>query len=201
MSCRIRDWNKNMKRILLLIACIFGLNYLFANEYEPEKLITETNDDVGMYFLGNVKKGLGVTAVSTNVMPGIIPDQDITISSANEMEFSFTEIKCTSMVQALDSNDKELAWMATLFDVKPNAIKKINKSVKDNKILFSKIIDSMNENDLRSNTYGTQNQPDPDEFSKLRSLNVYDFYVKVKKSGDIVRLQVYVENFQDAKEL
>jgi len=34
------------------------------------------------------------------------------------MEFSFTEIKCTSMVQALDSNDKELAWMATLFDVK-----------------------------------------------------------------------------------
>ena len=51
----------------------------------------------------------------------------------------------------------------------------------------------MNEDDLRANTYGTQNQPDPDEFSKLRSLNVYDFYVKVKKSGDIVRLQLYVE--------
>ncbi|MFC2329929.1 MAG: hypothetical protein ACFNKL_02495 [Treponema sp.] len=91
-----------MKRILLLIACIFGLNYLFANEYEPEKLITETNDDVGMYFLGNVKKGLGVTAVSTNVMPGIIPGQDITISSANEMEFSFTDNTFNGKLYSID---------------------------------------------------------------------------------------------------
>ena len=189
-----------MKKLFIVALLVLGLNAVFANEYEPVKITTETNTDVVMYFENMEMEGLGITAVQTNMMPGSVPGQDLIIKSEVNKNFTITKITSTSMVQALDSNGKELAYMHTLFTVNDNALIKLNKLLKNRSIKFSKIINSISNIDLLSETHGTQEPPDPKTFTKLRNVQVYDIYVTTEDAKQI-HLQVYIENFKDAKDL
>ena len=62
------------------------------------------------------------------------------------------------------------------------------------------MLDAIDENDLDSQMYGTQEAPDPEMFSKLRNVQVYDIFVTTEEGKD-VHLQIYAEYFQDAKDL
>jgi len=190
-----------MKKFLLLIVSVIGCSGIFAdkaNNYEPEKIFTEVNNDVALFFKDAVIKDLGVTAVQTNGIPN--EDADLLIASANNKKFYITGLKCTSMVQALDGSGGELAYMVTLYNVKNAALKKLNQRIKKNRIRFSKMLDAIDENDLDSQMYGTQEAPDPEMFSKLRNVQVYDIFVTTEEGKD-VHLQIYAEYFQDAKDL
>ena len=187
-----------MKKLLLLILLAIGCRGVFANEYEPEKILTEVNNDVALFFKDMIIKDLGITAVQTNIIPN--ENADLTIASANDKKFHITGLKCTSMVQALDASGGELAYMVTLYNVKKSALKKLNKEIKKKRIRFSKMLDVIDEKDLDAETHGTQEAPDPAMFSRLRNVQVYDIFVTTEENKD-VHLQVYAEYFQDAKDL
>ena len=175
------------KFFLLLVLVVIG-NYGFSNEYEPEKMLTEVNDDVAMYLGGVIAKGTGVTALQTNIVP------------QGKADIVITGIKCTSMVQALDASNNEVAYMVTLFTVKESSLNKLNKQVKKNQVKFSTLLNTLGEKDLDSEMAGTAEEPDTNTFAKLRNLQVYDIFVKTFESKEI-HLQIYVENFHDAKDL
>ena len=185
------------KFFLLLVLVVIG-NYGFSNDYEPEKMLTEVNYDVAMYFGGVVAKGTGVTALQTNIVPQ--GKADIVITSAAGKKFEITGMKCTSMVQALDASNNEVAYMVTLFTVKESSLNKLNKQVKKNQVKFSTLLNTLGEKDLDSEMAGTAEEPDTNTFAKLRNLQVYDIFVKTLESKEI-HLQIYVENFHDAKDL
>ena len=86
-----------MKKLLLLILLAIGCSGIFANEYEPEKILTEVNNDVAMFFKDMIIKDLGITAVQTNIIPN--ENADLTIASANDKKFYITGLKCTSMAR------------------------------------------------------------------------------------------------------
>ena len=180
------------KFFLLLVLVVIG-NYGFSNEYEPEKMLTEVNDDVAMYLGGVVAKGTGVTALQTNIVPQ--GKADIVITSAAGKKFEIT-----GMVQALDASNNEVAYMVTLFTVKESSLNKLNKQVKKNQVKFSTLLNTLGEKDLDSEMAGTAEEPDTNTFAKLRNLQVYDIFVKTLESKEI-HLQIYVENFHDAKDL
>ena len=104
------------------------------------------------------------------------------------------------MVQALDGSGDEIAYMVTLYNVKDAALKKLNRRIKKNRIRFSKMLDAIDEKDLDSQMHGTQEAPDPEMFSKLRNVQVYDIFATTEEGKD-VHLQIYAEYFQDAKDL
>ena len=185
------------KFFLLLVLVVIG-NYGFSNDYEPEKMLTEVNDDVAMYLGGVVAKRTGVTALQTNIVPQ--GKADIVITSAAGKKFEITGMKCTSMVQALDASNNEVAYMVTLFTVKESSLNKLNKQVKKNQVKFSTLLNTLGEKDLDSEMAGTAEAPDTNTFAKLRNLQVYDIFVKTLESKEI-HLQIYVENFHDAKDL
>ena len=187
-----------MKKLLLLILLAIGCNGIFANEYEPEKIFAEVNNEVALFFKDMIIKDLGVTAVQTNGIPN--ENADLTIASANDKKFHITGLKCTSMVQALDASGGEFAYTVTLYNVKKSALKKLNNAIKKNRIRFSKMLDVIDEKDLDAEMYGTQEAPDPAMFSRLRNVQVYDIFVTTEENKD-VHLQVYAEYFQDAKDL
>ena len=187
-----------MKKLLLLILLAIGCSGIFANEYEPEKILTEVNNDVALFFKDMIIKDLGITAVQTNIIPN--ENADLTIASANDKKFHITGLKCTSMVQALDASGGELAYTVTLYNVKKSALKKLNNAIKKNRIRFSKMLDVIGEKDLDAEMHGTQEAPDPKMFSRLRNVQVYDIFVTAEENKD-VHLQVYAEYFQDAKDL
>ena len=187
-----------MKRKLLLILFVLASSLLFANEYEPEKMYTEINDNVGLYFMNMVSEGLGVTAVQLNGM--VDKNRDFLITSAKSKKFKISGVKCTSMVQAQDVNGNELAYMVTIFTVKQSGLKKINKKVKNNILYFTELIDSINEKDLNSEMHGTEEAPDPKSFSTLRNLNVYDI-IALTEEKEEVHLQIYIESFIDSADL
>ena len=190
-----------MKKFLLLIVSVIGCSGIFAdkaNKYEPEKIFTEVNNDVALFFKDTVIKDLGVTAVQTNGIPN--EDADLLIASANNKKFYITGLKCTSMVQALDASGGELAYTVTLYNVKKSALKKLNNAIKKNRIRFSKMLDVIDEKDIDAEMHGTQEAPDPEMFSKLRNVQVYDIFATTEEGKD-VHLQIYAEYFQDAKDL
>ena len=187
-----------MKKLFLLILLVMGVSGVFANEYEPEKMVTEVNNNVALFFLNMVIKDMGVTAVQTNGIPN--EDADLLIASANNKKFHITGLKCTSMVQALDASGGEFAYTVTLYNVKKSALKKLNNAIKKNRIRFSKMLDVIDEKDLDAEMHGTQDAPDPAMFSRLRNVQVYDIFVTTEENKD-VHLQVYAEYFQDAKDL
>ena len=187
-----------MKKLLLLILLAIGCRGVFANEYEPEKILTEINNDVVLFFKDMIIKDLGITAVQTNIIPN--ENADLTIASANDKKFHITGLKCTSMVQALDASGGELAYTVTLNNIKKSALKKLNNAIKNNRIRFSKMLDVIGEKDLDAEMHGTQEAPDPKMFSRLRNVQVYDIFVTTEENKD-VHLQVYAEYFQDAKDL
>ena len=187
-----------MKKLLLLILSVIGCSGVFANEYEPEKIVTEVNNDVALFFKDMIIKDLGVTAVQTNGIPN--EDADLLIASADNKKFHITGLKCTSMVQALDGSGDEIAYMVTLYNVKNAALKKLNKAIKKNRIRFSKMLDAIDESDLDSQMHGTQEAPNPKMFSRLRNVQVYDIFVTTEENKEI-HLQIYAEYFQDAKDL
>ena len=187
-----------MKKLLLLILLAIGCNGIFANEYEPEKIFAEVNNEVALFFKDMIIKDLGVTAVQTNGIPN--ENADLTIASANNKKFHITGLKCTSMVQALDDSGGELAYMVTLYNIKDAALKKLNNAIKKNRIRFSKLLDVIDEKDLDAQMHGTQEAPNPEMFSRLRNVQVYDIFVTTEDNED-VHLQIYAEYFQDAKDL
>lgn len=187
-----------MKKFFLLLALVMAGTFVFANDYEPEKKVTELNDDVAMYFGGMVAKGIGVTALQSNVFPQ--GKSDITIASATGKKFEITGLKCTSMVQALDKDNNEVACMVTFYTLKKSSLKKLNKLIKKNQVKFSTLIEAIGDKDLDSETAGTEEEPDTDTFSTLRSLQVYDIFVK-PSGGKEIQLQVYLEDFQNAEDL
>ena len=187
-----------MKKLLLLILLAIGCNGIFANEYEPEKIFAEVNNEVALFFKDMIIKDPGVTAVQTNIIPN--ENADLTIASANNKKFHITGLKCTSMVQALDASGGEFAYTVTLYNVKKSALKKLNNAIKKNRIRFSKMLDVIDEKDLDAEMHGTQDAPDPARFSRLRNVQVYDIFVTTEENKD-VHLQVYAEYFQDAKDL
>ena len=187
-----------MKKLFLLLALVIAGTFVFANDYEPEKKVTELNDDVAMYFGGMVAKGIGVTALQSNVFPQ--GKSDITIASATGKKFEITGLKCTSMVQALDKDNNEVAYMVTFYTLKKSSLKKLNKLIKKNQVQFSTLIEAIGEKDLDSEIAGTEEEPDTDTFSTLRSLQVYDIFVK-PSGGKEIQLQVYLEDFQNAEDL
>ena len=174
--------------------------FVFANDYEPEKKVTELNDDVAMYFGGMIAKGIGVTALQSNVFPQ--GKSDITIASATGKKFEITGLKCTSMVQALDKDNNEVAYMVTFYTIKKSSLKKLNKLIKKNQVKFSTLIVAIGDKDLDldSETAGIEEEPDTDTFATLRSLQVYDIFVK-PSGGKEIQLQVYLEDFQNAEDL
>ena len=91
-----------MKKFLLLILLAIGCRGVFANEYEPEKILTEVNNDVALFFKDMIIKDLGITAVQINIIPN--ENADLTIASANDKKFHITGLKSTSMVQALHAS-------------------------------------------------------------------------------------------------
>ena len=187
-----------MKKIFLfLLLAVIG-NFVFSNDYEPKKLPTELNDDVALYFGGMVSNGIGVTSVQTNAIQE--GKADPLIASAAGKKFEITGLKCTSMVQALDENNNETAYMVTFYTVKQSSLKKLNKQIKKNQIKFSTLLNTVADNDLDYEMAGTEEAPDVNTFTKLRSLQVYDIFVKTKE-GKEIQLQIYVEYFQDAKDL
>jgi len=189
-----------MKKLFIVTLMFLGLNAIFANEYNPVKITSETNTDVAMYFENMDMEGLGITAVQTNVMPGSVPGQDLIIKSETNKIFTITKLTSTSMVQALDSTGKELAYMHTLYTVNDKALIKLNKLIKNKSFIFSKILNSISNIDVSSEKHGTQEPPDPKTFAKLRNVQVFDIYVTTE-DAKVIHLQVYIENFRDAKDL
>lgn len=76
----------------------------------------------------------------------------------------------------------------------------MNNAIKKNRIRFSKILDVIDEKDLDAQMHGTQEAPNPEMFSRLRNVQVYDIFVTTEDNED-VHLQIYAEYFQDAKDL
>lgn len=189
-----------MKKASISVALFFILGSVFANEYEPEQISADLHTDVTMVFESMDNPDLGVTAVHANIMPGTNPGQDLIIKSFTETPFTVTKLVCVSMVQALDADEKELAYMVQLFTVKESALKKLNSLINDNQVLFSELIDSIIDEDLDTEMHGTQEAPDPEEFVKLRNLQVYDIYVTTSE-GKEIHLQVYVEFFRNSEDL
>lgn len=189
-----------MKRTIIATILICFLSSVFANEYEPEKISAELHTDVTMVFEAMDNPDLGVTAVQTNVMPGTNPGHDLIIKSFGETPFTVTGLVCVSMVQALDAEKKELAYMVQLFTVKEDALEKLNSLVSDNQVFFSELINSITDEDLETEMHGTREAPDPDSFVQLRNLQVYDIYVTTNE-GKEIHLQVYVEFFRNSEDL
>ena len=99
-----------MKKFFVLMMTVLCINCLFANEHEPEKIFTETDAEVLMYFEKfEDTEGLGVTAVQSNVFPGSKPGSDLIIRCQDKnKKFKITRIEASIMVQALDLQKRKL---------------------------------------------------------------------------------------------
>lgn len=187
-----------MKKCFLSIMLVLAGSLLIANEYEPKKLDTEINDNVGMYLMGIVSEGLGVTAIQLNGF--VDKNHDILITSAKSKKFKISKLQCTSMVQALDAKNNEVAYMVTTYTLKQASVKKVNLKIKKNRVYFTELLSGVGDNDLDSEIHGTDNPPDPKTFTKLRNLQVYDIFITTEDNEEI-HLQIYMETFTDSKDL
>lgn len=192
-----------MKKLFCLVMAVLCINCLFANEHEPEKIFTETDAEVLMYFEKfEDTQPLGVTAVQVNVFPGAAPGSDLIIRCSDKNnKFKISRFEASIMVQAIDSAEKEMAYLFTKYKVKSSSLSKLNKLIKNNSVKFTTLIENISEKDLTGENFGTPEAPDPASFSKLRMLNVYDIYVKANKSKNEIHLQVYIEDYEDSKNL
>ena len=192
-----------MKKFFVLMMTVLCINCIFANEHEPEKIFTETDAEVLMYFEKfEDTEELGVTAVQSNVFPGSKPGSDLIIRCQDKnKKFKITRIEASIMVQALDSAEKETSYLFTKYKVKKSSLSKLNKLIKNNSVKLTTLFENISDKDLNGETFGTPEAPDPATFSKLRMLNVYDIYVRANKSKSEIHLQLYLEDFQDSKEL
>ena len=185
------------KKTFFLFLFTMLASLLFANEFEPEKLTTETGTDVAMFIKElDFSQDIGFTAVQVNSM--LAAKQSIIIKSTKK--FTISAWKCVSMVQALDENGEESAYMVTQYSVKENSLKKLNKLIKKNQVTLEKLVNAVKDNDLDSEQHGTTEAPSPETFAKLRTLDVYDIFAKTS-DGKEIHLQIYAEDFTDSKDL
>ena len=182
-----------MRKVIFMLIVIIQ-SIVFAGQgdnYEPKLLTTEINAPV-MLYLPNIK--VGFTSVKVNA------PQDYLIKSTDGKIFKLLSLNSVNIIEAIDANEKVLAYTGSNYELLNNGIAEINRLLINGEIMLSKLLDGINSSYIKQSNFGTSQKPDPKTFKKLRRVNVYNLLVE-DSTGHQNKLQVFIETYKDASEL
>ncbi len=185
-----------MKRITTFLIVLMCCSLFFAEDYEPQRIPASIDEDV-LFYIADMN--VGFTSVTMNKLP-TSKKEDLTIRAKNGDSFKIVNFTSTTLNEALDANEKVLAYLVTNMKIKEEKIEELNRSIKNKQVTFMELINQLGDNDFNKTISGSQNPPDKDSFESLRHVFAYNIYVE-SSNKNIIQLQVVVEAVNKASEL
>ena len=126
--------------------------------------------------------------------------QPVSIKSLDGKKFVVLDCRIAMSKEAITKDNIVLQEFVTYYKLKPQALISINKLAAKGEIVFSQYFDKLSTNDMYFIEDGNSKEPNKNDFSKLRSREVYSFKIQ-DSTGEVFPIQLYIEIETDVKDL
>ena len=143
-----------MKKYFCIIM-ILTAGFLFAGQgdsYEPE-IMNATSDAPVMLYLKGMDAGF--TAIKSNML------KQLEIKSTDKKEIKLISLYSMNLLEAIDENNKVLTYKISEFELLKEGIQNINIILKNGKIDFEQLLDSIEGKFISRKNSGNKNLQTP----------------------------------------